>query len=38
MEKRVTLKDVADALNISIGTVERAIHGKRILIRKQKRG
>lgn len=28
MKERVTLKDIAKSLNISIGTVERAIHGK----------
>lgn len=28
MEERVTLKDIAKMLNVSIGTVERAIHGK----------
>lgn len=28
MDEKVTLKDIAKALNISIGTVERAIHGK----------
>lgn len=29
MKERTTLKDIAKELNISIGTVERAIHGKR---------
>lgn len=28
MEEQVTLKDIAKALGISLGTVERAIHGK----------
>lgn len=28
MNERITLKDIAKSLNISIGTVERAIHGK----------
>ena len=28
MDKRVTMKDIANSLGISIGTVERALHGK----------